>query len=256
MHYLAFAENMMDKQTDNNSNDDHETGIKTIIFGDNEFPPLKATDEGWELIDRNYDKDEPYSTQHQQEEGWVCIVDSQHEKNPQEQKLSPLYAQIAQEAATLPTTTSSSSKKTATFKRPSSSSSLIMLIPTDNTDNNNISNKENEDHMLEEDIGDELFVQYKSASSSRRRRHNHPAYTFRHHAHKNRLAFPRQSPLRERDQQHSTNGVSRKNHSKYNNTTATSRTTSKRRPRTKQPTKTWIEREIGWVTIHAKIHSK
>ncbi|KAG2222145.1 hypothetical protein INT45_007581 [Circinella minor] len=243
---------MKDKQQNKNNNDDNdnETTTKTVIFPDNEFPPLKPSDEGWELVDRNYDKGEPYSTQHQQEKDWECIIDGQQKKNFQEQNILPLYAQVAQEALTLPMTlpSSSSSKKSTlerTFKRPlSSSSSLIMMIPTTSS-----SNKENEDHMLEEDIGNELFIQYKSASSSRRRHHRRLNYIFRHHAHKNPLAFPRQPTLYQRDQQHSTNEVLTKNHFKYNNT-------SKRRSRTKQPTKTWIEREIGWVAIHAKIHSK
>ncbi|KAI7856142.1 hypothetical protein BDC45DRAFT_504454, partial [Circinella umbellata] len=256
MHYLAFAENMMDKQQNKNNDNDNETTMKAVIFRDNEFPPLKPSDEGWELVDRNYDKDEPYSTQHQHEKDWECIIDGQQKKNFQEQNTLPLYAQIAQEAVTLPMTlpsSSSSSKKSTserTFKRPLSSSSLIMVIPTTNTTSSSksSSNKENEDHVLEEDIGNELFVQYKSASSSRRRHHRRLGYIFRHHAHKTPLAFPRQPPLYQRDQQHSTNEVLTKNHFKYDNT-------SKRRSRTKQPTKTWIEREIGWVAIHAKIHS-
>ncbi|KAI9246914.1 hypothetical protein BDA99DRAFT_526483 [Phascolomyces articulosus] len=246
MHYLAFAENMVHAATVKNEDMSEKTTTTSILFGESEFPPLKSTDEGWQLVDKNYDQDEPYSMQHQQEEDWQCIVDDQTPK-------PLLYAQIAQEAAMLPI--------------PSSPSKLFKKTPpTPNFMNYKNNNKENEAvTLLDEDIGDELFVQYKSSSWLRRRRyhrlsynhHHHP--TLRHHAH-SPTSFLRQPSYHhhlQRDQQESTNGALTIKHPKH--PTPTAAPVIKRRSRTttkKQPTRTWIERENGWVAIHAKIHNK
>ncbi|KAI9489902.1 hypothetical protein BDB00DRAFT_578864 [Zychaea mexicana] len=235
MHYLAFAENIL---TSAAHDDNDNTTATTPAFDDhNEFPPLSLTDDAWQLVDRN--EDEPYCVvQHQQEEDWQCIVDASSDRD--NQRKLPLYAQIAEEAAMLPLPVSASQKKRSPpARRP--------LIPKSGT----VSRDNAKPKGMDEEVGDELFSQYKSSNWLRRR--YRPRY-LHHHAHNQKHSF-----LRSYHHNH------HHHHDHQDPTTANTKTTQqkknkhtiKRRARAKkQPTRTWMERENGWVPIHAKFRNK
>ncbi|KAI8137680.1 hypothetical protein BJV82DRAFT_634298 [Fennellomyces sp. T-0311] len=198
MHHLPFAaENTL------------ADSAPAVIFGDNEFPPLKP-DDGWQLVQ---DEEEPFVVR--QEEDWQCIVQG-HKENR-----SPLYAHVAQSAATLPQapppSASSSSKRSPSAARPVRNSKASTGMAA-----------------LDDEPGDEQFAHYKSSNWLRRRyRPIHPAYC------KKPLIQQQQQQQQQPD---ATNSAAKR---------------MKRRARAKkQPTKTWMERESGWVAIHSKLRNK